>query len=149
MKFTHQILRVSTLALVAFTYQVSAGKAAGATINEPAYNPATVVNVFGTVTSVRQVAPGNALAGTHLTVQTKTAKLDVYVAPPDFLKFLKASFKVGEEVEIIGSKVKFENADVILTRQLDDGFALITLRDPIGVADWQSWGKEIDPALVQ
>jgi hypothetical protein len=39
--------------------------------------------------------------------------------------------------------------DVILTRQVDDGFALITLRDPVGVADWQSWGKEIDPALVQ
>jgi hypothetical protein len=120
-----------------------------ATAPEPVYNPLTVVSVLGTVTGVRQAAADSALPGLHLTLQAKSGTFDVYVGPSDFLKFLKVGFKTGDRVEIVGSKVKFENADVILTRQVDDGFALVTLRDPSGVADWKSWGKEIDPALAQ
>ena len=84
-----------------------------------------------------------------MTVQSKTGTVDVYLAPPDFLKFLKAGYKVGEQIEVIGSKVKSDNADVVLTRQVDDGFALITLRDPDGSADWKNWGKELDPTNAQ
>jgi DNA/RNA endonuclease YhcR with UshA esterase domain len=139
MRLTQLTLSVSALVLAANA----------ATAPEPAYNPLTVVSVLGTVTSVRQAAPDSSLPGLHLTLQAKSGTFDVYVGPSDFLKFLKVGFKTGDRVEIVGSKVKFENADVILTRQVDDGFALVTLRDPSGIADWKSWGKEIDPALAQ
>lgn len=144
MKLTN-ILGVSTLALTAIASQAFAAD----TASEAVYNPATVVDVVGTVTSIRQVSAGAPLAGLHATVQLKTGAVDVYLGPPDFLSFLKASFKAGERLEVVGSRVKSGNSDVILTRQVDDGFSLITLRDPNGVADWQNWGQEIDPALVQ
>jgi hypothetical protein len=149
MKLTQHTFSVSMLALVVTASHAFASDTVSANMSEPAYNPATVVDVRGIVTGVRQVSAGSPLAGVHLTVQSKTGTFDVYVAPPDFLKFLKTSFKVGEQIDIVGSKVKFENADVLLTRQVDDGYAMITLRDPDGTTEWQSWGKEVDPTAAQ
>jgi hypothetical protein len=147
MKFTNRTLIVSTLALAA-SFQAFAA-APVSTANEPAYNLATTTQVAGIVTSIRQVPAGSPLAGTHLTLKSKSGLLDVYLGPSDFLKFLKVSFPVGDEISVTGSKVKLDTADVILSRQVDDGSELITLRDSSGAGDWQHWGQEIDPALVK
>ncbi len=117
--------------------------------NEPAYNLATVVDVSATITNVRQVPAGSPLEGVHLTVKTKNSTFDVYLGPADFLRIFKTNFPVGEEVEVIGSKVKVDNADVVLTREVSVGNADITLRDASGAPEWKNWGVEIDPSLVQ
>jgi hypothetical protein len=147
MKFKNHTLSVSTLAL-ATAFQAFASTPL-ATTNEPAYNPATVVTMEGTVTSVHQVSAGSPLAGLHLTLKSKTGPVDVYVGPAEFLKFLKATFPIGDQIQIVGSRVKFENADVILAQKADDGIQLVTLRESNGATEWQHWGKEIDPSLVQ
>jgi hypothetical protein len=146
MTFKNLTLSVSILALAATAF---AGSSVTPAANEPAYTPATTVSVVGTVTAIHQVAAGNPLAGVHLTLKTKADVIDVYLAPAEFLKFLKASFPVGDQMQVIGSKVKFQNGDVILARQVDDGSALVTLREANGTAEWQSWGKEVDPSQVQ
>jgi hypothetical protein len=148
MKFTKHVLSVSTLVLAVTASQALARNTAGATTNDPVYDPATVVNLPGTVASVRQVPSGSPLAGLHLMVQSKTGTFDVYLGPSAFLKFLKVSFPAGDQIEVTGSKVKLENADVIMTREVNDGYARITLRDANGAPVWQNWSKEIDPALV-
>ena len=148
MKFTNHTLIVSTLALAA-SFPAFAASPAAIAANEPSYNLATTTQVAGIVTSIRQVPAGSPLAGTHLTLKSKSGMLDVYLAPSDFLKFLKVSFPVGDEISVTGSKVKLDNADVILSRQVDDGSELITLRDSRGAGDWQHWGQEIDPSLVK
>lgn len=148
MKITNHTLIVSTLALAA-SFQAFAASPVLTTANEPAYNLATTTQVAGIVTAIRQVPAGSPLAGTHLTLKAKSGMLDVYLGPSDFLKFLKVSFPVGDEISVTGSKVKFENADVILSRQVDDGQELITLRDSSGAGDWQHWGQEIDPSQVK
>src|SRR5580700_2720855 len=125
MKITNHTLIVSTLALAA-SFQAFAASPAVSTANEPAYNLATTTQVAGIVTSVRQVPSGSPLAGTHLTLKSKNAVVDVYLGPSDFLRFLKVSFPVGDEISVTGSKVKLDNADVILSRQVDDGSELIT-----------------------
>ncbi len=149
MKFTKRILSVSTLALAVTASPLFASNTAGARANDPVYNTATVMNVLGTVASVQRVPSGNPLAGLHLTVNSKAGDFDVYVGPSSFLRFLKVSFRAGDQIEVIGSRVKLENADVILTREVDDGRAQLTLRDANGAAAWQSRGREIDPADVQ
>jgi hypothetical protein len=148
MKITNHTLIVSTLALAA-SFQAFAASPAVSTANEPAYNLATTTQVAGIVTSVRQVPSGSPLAGTHLTLKSKNAVVDVYLGPSDFLRFLKVSFPVGDEISVTGSKVKLDNADVILSQRVDDGSELITLRDSTGNGDWQHWGQEIDPSLVK
>jgi len=117
--------------------------------NEPAYNLATVVDVDGIVTAVRQAPAGSPLEGTHLTVKTKGGLIDVYLGPSDFLRMLRTNFPVGGEVEVQGSKVKFENSDVILTREIAVGQAVIDLRDVTGAPDWTNWGVEVDPSAVK
>ncbi|HLW75368.1 MAG TPA: hypothetical protein VKS01_00260 [Bryobacteraceae bacterium] len=117
--------------------------------SEPAYNLATTTKVDGVVTAVRQVAAGNPMPGVHLTVKTRTNTVDVYLAPADFLKFLRVNMSAGAQIEAIGSLVKVNNAEVLMTRDFDDGFVQISLRDAKGAAAWQNWGQEIDPALVQ
>ncbi|HEV2200804.1 MAG TPA: hypothetical protein VGR73_13370 [Bryobacteraceae bacterium] len=149
MKFTKHILSVSTLALAVTGAPAFANNSSGATASDPVYNTATVMNVQGTVASVQRVPAGNPLAGLHLTVNSEAGAFDVYVGPSDFLRFLRVRFRAGDRVEIIGSKVELENADVILTREVNEGRAQLTLRDANGVAAWESWAKEIDPADVE
>lgn len=117
--------------------------------SEPVYNPATVVDVDGTIAAVKQVPAGSALEGVHLTVKTKAGSLDVYLGPADFLRIFRTNFPVGAEVEVVGSKAKFQGSDVILTRDVAIGQATITLRDPNGAPEWKNWGVEIDPSSVK
>jgi hypothetical protein len=116
---------------------------------EPAYTPATIVDVYGIIAAVHNAPAGSALEGTHLTVRTKTGNVDVYLAPADFLRLLKTSFPVGYEVEVIGSKIKFQNSDVILTKEVSVGQSTIELRDAQGAPDWKNWGVEIDPSALR
>jgi hypothetical protein len=115
----------------------------GSAANEPAYNPAAMVEVVGTVTAVRQVPAGSPLEGVHLTVKSKAATIDAYLAPADFLKIFKTNFPVGSEVRIIGSKVTFGNTEVILTYEVNLGATSIILRDGSGAPVWQNWGVAI------
>jgi hypothetical protein len=117
--------------------------------NDPAYNPATVVDMWGTIASVRHAPAGGALAGVHLTVKVKNNSFDVYLGPADFLRIFKTNFPVGEEIEVVGSKIKVDSADVILTREITVGQATMTLRDAAGAPDWTNWGVEVDPSAVQ
>jgi hypothetical protein len=90
------------------------------TEQEPTYNPATVVNFFTTVADVLEVPLGSPLAGLHLKAKTKD-KLDIYVGPSDFAEKYAMVFAKGDEIQVIGSKVKLGDADVILAREISLG----------------------------
>jgi hypothetical protein len=129
--------------LVMFAVSASLGFAPLFAANEPAYNPASMVEVVGTIATVRQVPAGSPFEGVHLTLKTKTSTLDAYLAPGDFLRIFKTDFRVGAVVRIVGSKVKVGDADVILTTELNIAATSIILRDGSGVPFWQNWGVAI------
>src|ERR1700733_6863173 len=114
----HKLFVFAMSAGLGFAMTALATNVSSAAGNEPAYNPATMVEVVGTVTAVRQVPAGSPLEGVHLTLKSKNSTLDAYLAPADFLKIFKTNFPVGAEVRVVGSKVSFGNADVILTNEL-------------------------------
>jgi hypothetical protein len=143
MKFGNKALSVSAFALAMTLSPVFASNLGGSKTNEPTYNPATMVDVEGTITAIRQVPVGSALEGVHLTVKTKTAAVDVYLAPADFLRIFKTNFPVGYDVRVVGSKVNFGAADVILTNEVDIGATSITLRAGSGAPIWQNWGASL------
>jgi hypothetical protein len=142
MKFATKALSVSAFALAMFA-PMFASSLSGAKANEPAFNPATMVELQGTITAVRQVPAGSPLEGLHLTVKSKASTVDVYLAPNDFLKIFKTNFPVGGNVRVVGSKVNFANADVILSNEVDIGITEIILRDGSGAPVWQNWGVEL------
>lgn len=143
MKFANKALSVSAFALAMAISPMFASNLGNSKANEPTYNPATMVDVEGTITAVRQVPAGSPLEGVHLALKTKNSTVDVYLAPADFLRIFKTNFPVGYDVRVIGSKVSFGNADVILTNEVDVGPTSITLRDGAGAPVWQNWGVSL------
>lgn len=146
MKYVNKLVTISALALAAAAVPAMA-KDANAAASGPIYNPATVMQFEATVAGARQVAAGNPMPGMHITVKTKTDTFDVYLGPTDFLGMLKMNIAVGDTVEVIGSRVKFANADVILPNEISVGRTSFTLRDGTGAPVWENWGVEASGSL--
>lgn len=109
----------------------------GATPVDPAYDTATTVDVTATVTEVREVAKDKAMSGLHLTLQSGGDALDVYIGPAEFVKVFDFTFVKGDKVQVIGSKVKFEGAIVVLAREATVGKVTLMLRDKTGEPLWR------------
>src|SRR5579871_2334386 len=98
----------------------------------PKYDPAAETTFQGSVEEVKTVAEGPAKGFLRLTVKTKTASADVLLAPASFLTEYEYSVAKGDQVEITGSKVKFESEEVVLVRQVTKGDNSLTVRDDKG-----------------
>lgn len=103
----------------------------------PKYDLANQVKIKGVVDDVRDT-PG-AFEGTQLVVKTDTSTVLVQVAPAEFLKEMDASFKKGDQVEVVGAKYKAPEGDEILAREITIGNNTTTLRDDTGIPVWVGW----------
>jgi hypothetical protein len=102
----------------------------------PKYNPSTEVTLKGTVEKVTQNASPRGWPGTHLTLKTGTETLDVHVGPSAFLTENKFQIAAGDQVEVIGSKIKYEGADALLAREIKKGDKSLILRNAQGIPQW-------------
>lgn len=102
----------------------------------PRYDPATVIDVMVTVVEVRNVPRTATEPGVHVTVKLDSQAVDVYLGPADFVKEFEISFEAGDRLQVIGSRVKFRGADVVLAREVRKQQATVYLRDRRGVPNW-------------
>lgn len=140
MNFFKKAISVSALGLTAIVVPamaVNETNATGGPANSPSYNPATVTQVEGVVTAVRQVPGNDALAGVHVTLKAKTGSYDVMVGPAAFLKLTKTNIVNGEYIQVRGSLV---SGNVILGQEFDDNTGTLVLRDAVGTPVWILWG---------
>jgi len=100
------------------------------------YDPKTETTVTGVVQEVKEVTGSGRGTGTHLLVKTESGVMEVHVGPSWYLKQQNCEFKKGDPVEVLGSKVKFEGADVLIARQIKTGEKTWTLRDAQGIPAW-------------
>jgi hypothetical protein len=103
----------------------------------PKYDVKNEVKFKGAVQEVREV-PGP-FEGIQLVVKTETKTILVHVAPSGFLKEMDTSFKVGDQVEVIGCKAPDATGEEILAREITVGQNTATLRDDKGVPVWVGW----------
>lgn len=103
---------------------------------DPRYDVARVIDVDATVTDLREVPRNNPLSGLHLTVKIESDTMDVFLGPSDFLKSFEITFAKGDKLEIIGSKVKFDGAYIVLARQVRREETTLYLRDAKGKPHW-------------
>jgi DNA/RNA endonuclease YhcR with UshA esterase domain len=74
--------------------------------------------------------------GLHLTLKTDTGSLNVLVGPARFVKEKNFTFVKSDQLEVTGSKVKFNGSDAIIAREIKKGDKTLTLRDEKGVPAW-------------
>lgn len=128
-------LIVAFSAIVAYS-QAGQGRSTGS----PKYDPRTETTIKGVIQEVKEVAGPGRGTGTHLIVKAGSEVDEVHVGPTWYLKQQKCALAKDAEVEIIGSKVKYQGADVIIARQIKEGGNTCTLRDAQGIPAW-SRGK--------
>lgn len=122
---------VALSAIVAFG-QPSQGRGTGA----PSYDLKTEITVTGVIQEVKEVpGPGRA-TGTHLVVKTGDELEDIRVGPTWYLKQQNYAFVKGDQIEVVGSKVKYQGAAAIVARQIKKGDNTWTLRDERGIPLW-------------
>ena len=106
----------------------------------PKYDPATETTVKGTVGELKFVPPTGGKPNAHLVTKTGPDKdkdtIDIFLCPKSFLDQMGITFKPDEAVEVKGSKVKQDGADLILAREMLKGGEVLTFRFPDGKPAW-------------
>ncbi len=99
------------------------------------YNPDTITTVEGKIIAVDSVKM-RVSTTTRLKVQTKDGPIDIITAPYWYLEKNKIMFKVGDTINIIGSKVTYDNKPLITASKINYKGKEIKLRDSNGFPLW-------------
>lgn len=100
------------------------------------YDPSTEATVKGKVTQVQQVPGRRGWNGTHLVLETEAGILNVHVGPSSYISRQGFSFRPGDEVEVLGSKVKLGNSEAVIAREIKKEDKTLLLRDAQGIPQW-------------
>ena len=136
---TLRLLSVSIMIAAFATAAYAQGGTRGAGGN---YNPATETTVTGTVDAVNNVpSPGGGGGGLHLMIAAPAGPIEVEVGPASFLAAKKVTFAKRDVVVVVGSKVKVQDRDVVIAREIKKGDQVLTLRDAKGFPLWSGRGR--------
>lgn len=92
----------------------------------------------GDVEEVKVFALGTRKDFVELIVKSGEDKLEIYVCPKPFQDEMAITLSKGDAITITGAKVKHEEADVILAREVVRGQDTFMLRDNKGNPIWDS-----------
>jgi DNA/RNA endonuclease YhcR with UshA esterase domain len=98
------------------------------------YNPAEEVTVKGVVQEVQEfdcpVSEGE--IGSHLMLKTSDGVLQVHLAPVRIMTSQKLTFTPGEQLEVVGAKVRLAGQKGLIAREITRGNESIIFRDGQG-----------------
>ncbi len=109
---------------------------------KPLYDSATEKTIRGEVQDVRHTQRGR-VPGTHLIVKTESETVDVRLGPSDYIQNQGFTFAKGDTVELVGSKVRVAEVDVLIAREVTKEGRKLTLRDSAGRPMWARRGGRI------
>jgi hypothetical protein len=122
--------------LLAFA-QSGGGRGQGRSV--PRYDPSTEATFKGTVEGVEEVAnPGYRGKGLHAMLKTDQGVLDVHIGPASFVAKQQLTIVKGDELAVVGSKVKNGGSDAIIARTIKKGDKTTALRTPKGMPLWSA-----------
>ena len=106
----------------------------------PKYDTATETTIKITVAELKLVPPTGAKSIAYLVTKTDPDKekdaVQIFLCPKSFLDQMGVAFKANDTVEIKGSKVKQDGAELILAREMVKGGDTVTFRFPDGKPAW-------------
>lgn len=102
----------------------------------PKYNAQTETKTKGVVDEVKVLELGTRKDFVELVVKNGDDKLPIYLCPKPFEDEMGITFAKGDEIAVTGSKVKQDEAEIILAREVIKGTDTLMLRDDKGNAVW-------------
>jgi len=102
----------------------------------PKYDPATETTFKGVVEQLKLVPPTGAKPVAYLETKSGQDTVQVFLCPKSFLDEMGVTFKPDDAIEVTGSKVKQDGADLILAREVVKGGDTLTLRFKDGKPAW-------------
>jgi hypothetical protein len=102
----------------------------------PAYEAAAELSVKGVVEVLNTPDCPGGRVGVHPILRSAGAQVEIHLGPQPFLAKEKFALAVGDSIEVIGSKVKYQGREVILARQVSKGDRTLKLRDMSGKPVW-------------
>jgi hypothetical protein len=102
----------------------------------PKYDPATEGTVKGVIEEVKLVPPSGGKPVAYLTLKNGADAVQIFLCPKKFLDDMGIEFKPQEQIEVTGSKVKQEGADLTLAREVVKNGETLTLRFKDGKPAW-------------
>jgi hypothetical protein len=102
----------------------------------PKYDLQTETKAKGVVDEVKVFDLGTRKDFIELVVKDGTGAVVVYVCPKPFEEEMGITFTKGEQISFTGSKVKQEDSEVILAREVVTGTDTLTFRDAKGAPAW-------------
>jgi DNA/RNA endonuclease YhcR with UshA esterase domain len=100
------------------------------------YDPSTETTVKGTVEEVKQVSGQHGWNGTHLMLRTEAGQMDVHAGPSSYIAAQGFSFAKGDQIEVLGSKVKLGGSEALIAREIKQGDKTLVLRNAQGIPQW-------------
>ena len=110
----------------------------------PKYDPATETTLKGMIEEVKEQECQMCrmgTTGTHLMVKSDSETMEIHLGPTSFLNEKKFSFAKGDQIEVVGSKVKFNGGDAVIAREVKKGDQTLTLRNAQGIPQWARGGR--------
>jgi hypothetical protein len=106
----------------------------------PKYDRATETTLKATVEELKLVPPSGTKPFAYLLTKTGPDKdkdtIEVFLCPKSFLDELGIAFKADDSIQITGSKVKRDGADLILAREVVKSGETLTFRFEDGKPAW-------------
>ena len=136
MKRSWRSLQYGVALMVFGVVAAYAGPGQGHTTGRPIYRPKTETTINAVVQEIREVPGPRRGTGTHLTVKVGNDAYDVRVGPTWYVTQEKFAFAKDDQIEVTGSKVKYQGSDAIIARQIKKDGSTLTLRDAQGTPLW-------------
>jgi hypothetical protein len=112
------------------------GVAFSQTSAPPKYDVSTETKMKGVVEELKFLPPSGAKPQARLLMKSGTDDVEVYLCPKSFLDDMGVTFKKGDEIQVTGSKVKLDGADLTLAREVSKGEDKLILRFENGKPVW-------------
>lgn len=102
----------------------------------PKYDLKTETKTKGIVDEIKIVPLGSKKDLREVVLKSGEDKIHIYVCPQTFEEEMGITFAKGDELAITGSRVKQEETDVILVREMVKGTDTLVFRDAKGNPVW-------------
>ena len=106
----------------------------------PKYDLQTETKTKGVIEEINVLPMGTRKDFTELIVKVGDNKIHIYLCPEPYEKEMGINFSKGDQISVTGSKVKQEESEVILAREIERAGDRLLFRDDKGnpVWDWRT-----------